>query len=335
VLSLNQFLSLQRYTGYVFGGLLLVFVLFAPRGLVPTVGKLRHRDNTGRSAASAPAGEQVTSTPGRTSARADVLRIIDARRQFGGVKAVDGVSVAVQRGTLTGLIGSNGSGKTTLLNLISGFYRLDRGSVETDQTVLSSKPPYLRARSGVSRTFQTPKLMERESVLVNVMVGADMAVPCSAVSSVLRLPGGRRARRAAESASLAALDRLGLGDAAARAVGELPHGTRRLVELARAIATQPSFLLVDEPAAGLSEAELQHLSLSLAELAGSGIGVLLIEHNVPMVLGLASQVTALHQGGILFQGTPEELRADQDVASAFLGSAAAAEVMEEAENDVT
>jgi len=346
VLSLNQFLSFQQYTGYVFGGLLLLFIMFAPRGLAPVIGRLLRRRPAGQARpqpaitlGAGSANGRVISPPGATRGRqgprGELLQVKGARRRFGGVTAVDGVSLAIKRGSLTGLVGSNGSGKTTLLNLISGFNSLDEGSVGIDQEGLSSVPPYRRARAGVGRTFQTPKLMDRQTALVNVMIGADMAITCSAVASIFRLPRGRRASQAAEAMSADALHRLGLGDISGRLVGELPHGTRRLVELARAVAIQPDFLLVDEPAAGLSEAELHHLSGSLAALADAGIGVLLIEHNVPMVLDLATRLTALHQGTILFEGTPDEMRADPDVASAFLGTAIRERTLEEAaENEL-
>jgi ABC-type branched-subunit amino acid transport system ATPase component/ABC-type branched-subunit amino acid transport system permease subunit len=341
ILTLNQFLSFQQYTGYVFGGLLLIFIMFAPRGLVPAVSlQLRQRlaalTGTERAVTgdTASANGQVASPRifdrGPADQQQGLLQVQGARCRFGGVNAVDGVSLAVERGSLTGLIGSNGSGKTTLLNLISGFNSLDGGSVGIGQDDLSSMPPYRRARTGIGRTFQTPKLMERQTALVNVMIGADMAIRCSAVASIFRLPRGRRAERASQTLALDALHRFGLDEFSGRMAGELPHGTRRLIELARAVATQPGFLLVDEPAAGLSEAELGHLSRSLAELASTEIGVLLIEHNVPMVLELAGRITALHQGTILFEGTPDEMRADPQVASAFLGSAVDKRTLEEA-----
>jgi ABC-type branched-subunit amino acid transport system ATPase component len=247
------------------------------------------------------------------------LVVSDVRRAFGGVRAVDGVSLSVHRGAVHGLIGSNGSGKTTLLNLISGFYRIQSGDIRLDGQLLSRRPSARRASSGVARTFQTPKLIDRATVLDNVLSGAEMNQRVSYLSSVLRLPAGVRARREAVAAAMRALDDLGLGPIAQNDAGSLPHGTRRLVELARASVMQPHILLVDEPAAGLSEAELTTLSDALRALAGQGVGVCLIEHNVPMVLSLAGSVTALHQGRVLFQGTPAELRADKDVALAFLG----------------
>jgi branched-chain amino acid transport system permease protein len=247
------------------------------------------------------------------------LTVEGARKTFGGVTAVDDVDLTVTRGQIHGLIGSNGSGKTTLLNLISRFYSLDAGQIRIGTTRLDTQPTYGVARAGVARTFQAPKLMLRESALENVIPAVEMRARCLGVESVLRLPRGVRVNRQAREESLEILDALGLNHVVAQEASALPHGTRRLVELARAIALRPSFILLDEPAAGLSPTELELLTEVCQNLARSGVGVLLIEHNVPMVLSIADTVTCLHQGKRLFQGTPEELRANSTVASVFLG----------------
>jgi branched-chain amino acid transport system permease protein len=246
--------------------------------------------------------------------------IVDgARRSFGGVTAVDDVHLTVNRGQIHGLIGSNGSGKTTLLNLISRFYTLDAGQIRIGPHRLDDRPPYAVARAGVARTFQSPKLMLRETPVENVIPAVELRVRCLGVESVLRLPRGIRVNRQARAEALEILETLGLQRVITQEANALPHGTRRLVELARAIALRPSFVLLDEPAAGLSPAELELLTEVIQNLARSGVGVLLIEHNVPMVLSIADTVTCLHQGKRLFQGTPTELRADASVASVFLG----------------
>ncbi len=334
VFGLNTFLSFHQYDGVVFGALLLLFILFTPRGLVHALSRLaaisgipefRWRPPAQPAQSARPAqpaaGARTAPPPGdRAGDGHEQLIVRDVHRTFGGVKAVDGVSLTVERGRLHGLIGSNGSGKTTLLNLVSGFYPVESGEIRLPGRVLSRQRPHSRAPGGVARTFQTPKLMDRQTVLENIVPGAELNVGASHLSSMLRLPAGRRASREAGALAMLALDELGLTPAAGATAGSLPHGTRRLVELARAIAMNPRFLLVDEPAAGLSEAELETLSAALRRLSGRGVGVCLIEHNVPMVLGLATSVTALHQGRVLFHGSPEQLRADKDVAMAFLGS---------------
>jgi branched-chain amino acid transport system permease protein len=247
------------------------------------------------------------------------LIIEGALRRFGGVTALADLDLTVERGTIHGLIGSNGSGKTTLLNLISGFYSLDAGQIRIGGNRIDTAPAHAVARAGIARTFQAPKLMLRDTPVDNVIPAVELRVRCLGAESLLRLPRGIAANRRAREESLEILEALGLHRVLGQPASTLPHGTRRMVELARAIALRPSFVLLDEPAAGLSHAELDLLTAVIDHLARCGVGVLLIEHNVPMVLSIASQITALHQGKLLFRGTPDELRADTGVASAFLG----------------
>ena len=247
------------------------------------------------------------------------LVVDSAKRAFGGVTAVDHVDLTLARGQIHGLIGSNGSGKTTLLNLISRFYTLDEGQIRIGSERLDNQPPHAVARFGIARTFQSPKLMLRETALENVIPAVELRVRCTGPESILRLPRGIRINRQARNEALEILESLGLKHVVYQPAAALPHGTRRMVELARAIALRPSFILLDEPAAGLSPVELDLVTEVCQNLARSGVGVLLIEHNVPMVLSIADTVTCLHQGRILFQGTPAEMRSDTTVASVFLG----------------
>jgi branched-chain amino acid transport system permease protein len=339
VLGINQFFTaFQSYNGIVFGVILLLFAVFLPDGLMARVemigGRLGIRSP--RDAAAASAGATAAAVldgaaplpppaglpawpPVLGAAGSSPLVIEDARRAFGGVIAVNEVSLVLERGEVHGLIGSNGSGKTTLLNLISRFYSLDGGRIRIGEHRLDTRPSYAGARAGIARTFQSPKLMLRETALENVIPAAELRIRCLGIESVLRLPRGVRANRRAEAEALEILRALGLEHLVGQQASVLPHGTRRLVELARAIALRPSFLLLDEPAAGLSPAELELLTAVIQHLARGGVGVLLVEHNVPMVLSIAEHVTVLHQGKCLFQGTPAQLRADPKVASAFLG----------------
>jgi len=358
ILGINQFFtSLQQYNGIVFGVLLLLFAIFLPNGLLARLNVLGERLGinlprgfgvpggraptaaaTGGAAAAVAAlaapvngsgpGTGLAAQPARQlpawppvigAGDSGALVVEGARRAFGGVTAVDNVDLTVKRGQIHGLIGSNGSGKTTLLNLISRFYSLDAGQIRIGSVRLDDKPPHAVARAGIARTFQSPKLMLRETALENVIPAVELRVRCLGLESVLRLPRGIRVNRQARAEALEILETLGLHHVLAQEASSLPHGTRRLVELARAIALRPSFVLLDEPAAGLSPVELELLAEVCQNLARSGVGVLLIEHNVPMVLSIADTVTCLHQGKTLFQGTPEELRANTSVASVFLG----------------
>jgi ABC-type branched-subunit amino acid transport system ATPase component/ABC-type branched-subunit amino acid transport system permease subunit len=349
LLGLNQFLNgFKDMTGVVFGGLLIIFSVFVPQGIAaelqraadrlglsfsgfrspPEPGRAETPPTASAAAdgpASVPTNEPVPSVAGRgdqvttASDQRPALEVVGVSRAFGGVKAVDSVDLSVEPGSIHGLIGSNGSGKTTLLNLICGYYRVDSGEIRIGDDVLTGRPPHVVSRRGVARTFQTPKLILGVSVLDNVMPAAERDLQVTGPESVFRLPRGVRAARQAREASMAALERLDLADVAFQQAGSLPHGTRRLVEVARALALQPRFFLVDEPAAGLSPTEADRLVEALSGAAQDGIGVLLIEHNVPLVLTVASQVTVMHQGTKLFGGTPEALRSDQKVAGAFLG----------------
>lgn len=250
-----------------------------------------------------------------------MLRLEGVRKEFGGIVAVDGVDLALRPGHLHGLIGSNGSGKTTLLNLVSGYYPLDGGRIELGDRRLDGLAPHRVAAAGVTRTFQTPKLVDHLSLLENVVAGAHHASPCLAASSVFRLPPGLRADRAARERALACLGATGLAELRDAPAGEQPHGVRRLAEIARALALRPSFLMLDEPAAGLSAAELTILGELIAALKQAGMAILLIEHNVPFVMELASDVTVMHQGRCIAAGTPDEMQRNDDVRLAFLGAA--------------
>jgi len=352
ILGINQFFtSFQQYNGIVFGVLLLLFAVFLPNGLMARITVLSERlginvpRRPGAAPAVAPAVAPLVApvaapVPEPTAATAmtakpaaglpawppvlgasdaSPLVVEGAKRTFGGVTAVDDMDLTITRGQIHGLIGSNGSGKTTLLNLISRFYSLDAGQIRIGATRLDNQPPHAVARAGVARTFQSPKLMLRESALENVVPAVELRIRCTGAESILRLPRGVRANRQARTEALEVLQALGLQHVIDQRASALPHGTRRLVELARAIALRPSFVLLDEPAAGLSPVELEMVAEVCQNLARSGVGVLLIEHNVPMVLSIADTVTCLHQGKRLFQGTPAELRADTSVASVFLG----------------
>jgi ABC-type branched-subunit amino acid transport system ATPase component/ABC-type branched-subunit amino acid transport system permease subunit len=328
VLGINQFFTaFQTYNGFVFGALLLVFAIFLPKGLLERVRTgaswftIRHpaRPDTPRVAPKDPVRLPVRKWESWLPDDSEgSVEVVGARRSFGGVLAVSDVDLTLRPGTVHGLIGSNGSGKTTLLNLICGFYRLDAGAVRLDGAPMGTRP-HIVTRRGIARTFQTPKLMPQATVLENVVPAAELRIPVSGPESVLRLPRGVKADRESRDRATAALEVLGLQGLRDELAEHLPHGTRRMVELARAIAMTPKYLLLDEPAAGLSEPELELLVGTIRQLADFGVGVLLIEHNVPTVLEIAREVTVLHQGSRIFHGSPADLVTDAAVAEAFLG----------------
>jgi ABC-type branched-subunit amino acid transport system ATPase component/ABC-type branched-subunit amino acid transport system permease subunit len=323
VMASNQFLSsFAKYQGIVFGVLLILVASGLPAGLMGLSyvarGMWAHwRGKPFRMASPLPppaAAGPPRTTPGER------LVVRDVSRSFGGVRALDGVSLAVEPGTVHALVGPNGSGKTTLLNVICGFYRPHGGEVWLGDKRLDGHRVSEVTAMGVGRTFQTPKLSTYDTVLANVLVGADRTSRGWSGSSVLRVPRARAADRDAIRRALDALARVGLEKEAPLMATELSHGTQRLVEIARAVALEPSLLLLDEPAAGLSVAEAAILTGAVRSLAQSGLSVLLVEHNLPVVFDVADTVTVLHEGTVLAAGDPAEVSANAEVIRVYLGT---------------
>ncbi|HEV3123676.1 MAG TPA: branched-chain amino acid ABC transporter ATP-binding protein/permease [Candidatus Dormibacteraeota bacterium] len=335
VLGLDQFGSniplvgerLQEWELLINGVLLILIILLLPEGLVgfrplDALRRLRRRGVELRVVRFPPTVMSSGPPPLRRCAEpAGVFELSGISKRFGGVLAVDGVDLTLRPGSLHALIGPNGSGKTTLLNVASGFYRNDSGTMTVGNVRTRGGDAVGVARLGVARTFQTPKLIAGVSILDNVLVAADTTVACTGFESVFRLPRGIRCHHVARERALDCLRHVGLEAAAGLHAGEAPHGTRRLVEIARAMATDPLFLLLDEPAAGLSPAEVEGLKRMLRSLSAAGVGVLLVEHNMPLVLDLADEVTVLHRGSRIAHGGPAEVRRHPDVMRVYLGAA--------------
>jgi len=251
-----------------------------------------------------------------------VLEVEGIHKTLGGVNAVQGASIAVRSGEVVGLIGPNGSGKTTLLNCISGFLSVNSGTVRIDSRNLA-RAASLRARAGIGRTFQHPVLFTTESAAANVLIGVDRRNDSTWVSAILRTPSFRRKARADEAEARAWLDAVGLGNTGNTSAGKLPPGQQRLLEVARALACRPRFLLMDEPAATLRESEVRDLATMIREAAGSGIGILLVDHNVEFIMSLCDRITVIAAGEVIAAGTPSEIRADAEVINVYLGHGAA------------
>jgi ABC-type branched-subunit amino acid transport system ATPase component len=220
-----------------------------------------------------------------------------------------------------GIVGSNGSGKTTLLNLISGVYRPDAGAIRLGDRDITRLPAHRIARAGVGRTFQTPAVLQRLTVLDNVLLGAHSRARSNGVAEVLRLPAARRDDRRLRAEAATWLSFVGIAEHAREQASVLPHGQQRLLEIARAMLLEPAVLLLDEPAAGLSMAELERLSETIDAIRGLGVTVLLVEHHLDMVAGVATSVTALDQGRVIAQGTPAEVFASPAARQAYMGAA--------------
>jgi branched-chain amino acid transport system ATP-binding protein len=239
-----------------------------------------------------------------------LLEVREVSVHFGGNVALDQVDLDVDLGRVTGLIGPNGAGKTTLFNVITGLQPVSSGKVRFDGSDISGVKPHRRARLGMARTFQRLESFGSMTVFENVQVAAEL----------------RRDRSGGPSEAVAEelLGRLGLTDTADQRADGLPTGRARLVEIARALATNPRLLLLDEPASGLSDDETDGLAQLLVEIAAGGLAILLVEHDVPLVMRVCSQISVLDFGSILASGDAAAIQADERVQEAYLGSSKAA-----------
>jgi branched-chain amino acid transport system permease protein len=309
---------LVAWSNFLYAALLLAIVLLAPGGIAELIDfKNRRPLESNRAIAPRPAG-LLEIFDDEITARA--ITLDDVTLSFGGVRAMDGLSLEIRTGEIHGLIGPNGSGKTTTLNVISGYYKPEAGRVLLDETPLEPGLPQTRAGHGIARTFQTPRLIGAESVLHNVMIGGTIAGRAAFVESLLALPRHRRDEAVLRDEALRVLRIVGLESLAEIRVDRLQHSERRFVEIARALMLRPRFLLLDEPAAGLSGGEIAQLGGLVSAIAAQGSGVLLVEHHADLIFDICHRVTVLNLGRVLAAGTPAEIRAHREVVSAYLGA---------------
>ena len=241
-------------------------------------------------------------------------------RRFGGVVAVDKVSLAVEPGEVHGLIGPNGSGKTTLLNLVSGYYAINEGRIALGEQDLTRTTVQQRARLGLARTFQTPKLLPALSVLDNAMLGGWLDVQAGFLETAVAAPRPLREEAEIRARAAAMLQCVGLGRVLERRADLLEHTAQRFLEIARALTMRPRFILLDEPAGGLTVAEIETLGAIIGVMRNEGIGVLLVEHHTDFVFRVSDRVTALNLGRVLAHGAPQDVRNDAEVIRVYLGA---------------
>jgi branched-chain amino acid transport system permease protein len=303
-----------NYELIVFGIVLVVVLKVAPQGLWPFLARLMPRRARSRDwESAAPLGERDKPVAGDV-----LLRVEAARKQFGGLVAVNDVSFAVRAGEIVGLIGPNGAGKSTTFNLVSGVLPLSSGSVEFKGRRIDGSPSREIARLGMSRTFQHVKLVPNMTVLENVALGCYVRGTAGTISAILRLD--RREERQAMREAERQLRRIGLEAHLDELAGNLALGPQRLVEIARALASDPSLLLLDEPAAGLRHKEKAALAGVLRQLKGEGLSLLLVEHDMDFVMNLTDRIVVMEFGTKLIEGSPSEVQASPAVRAAYLGT---------------
>ncbi|MHB8997794.1 MAG: ABC transporter ATP-binding protein [Armatimonadota bacterium] len=247
------------------------------------------------------------------------LRLNQLTRTFGGLTAVDGVSLEVPEGLIFGLIGPNGAGKTTLFNVVSGFLPPSSGNATLEGRRLTGLPQHQVAARGVARTFQNLQVFGSMSVLDNVLTGAHRQGHRGLLSAMFRLPGQHAEERSLRDQAHAALEFVGLADHQDEPAANLPPGQQRLLEIARALALKPRLLLLDEPAAGLTTRETETLGELIQRIAGTGLTTFLIEHDMSLVMNVCQRVAVLEQGRLLAVDTPKGIQANAAVVAAYLG----------------
>ena len=250
-----------------------------------------------------------------------ILNIAGVNKRFGGLQALTDVGIRIERGQIYGLIGPNGAGKTTFFNVITGLYQPDSGTFELAGKPYSPSAPHEVARAGIARTFQNIRLFGEMSALENVMVGRHVRTRQGVFGAIFRHKAARIEEAAIRLRAQELLDFVGIGQFANRTAKYLSYGDQRRLEIARALATDPQLLALDEPAAGMNATEKLALRELLVKIQGAGITILLIEHDVKLMMGLCDRITVLEYGKQIAEGIPSEIQKNEAVIKAYLGGA--------------
>jgi len=258
--------------------------------------------------------------PPPSTPTAPILEVRQLTRAFGGLIAVNDLSFDICRGEIYGLIGPNGAGKTTVINMLSGLISPTRGAIHFAGESIERAPAHKITALGMSRTYQNIRLFGAMTVLQNVIVGQHCRLHASVVGRLVFAPGVRREEQVAGEKALALLRTVGLDPAQNLPASSLPYGSQRRLEMARALASDPALLLLDEPAAGMNGQEREELQTRLRALSDGGLTILLIEHDVSLVMNLCHRIGVLNFGNLIAEGTPQEIAANPAVIEAYLGT---------------
>ncbi|MCE5264998.1 MAG: branched-chain amino acid ABC transporter ATP-binding protein/permease [Deltaproteobacteria bacterium] len=321
----------------VYAAGIVLIMIFMPRGIaglvvgLPVSLRLRtwwNADSTAARQVAAAAssreisgGSQKTFTPRDCAGSGEVLLTVKGlAKHFGGLKAVDGVDMQVRRGEIQALIGPNGSGKTTILNMLSGLYVPSAGEILLEGKAIGGQKPHIITSLGIARTFQNIRLFGELTVLENVLIGQHCHSRAGLFTSILRLPSQRAEESAIRAKALEMLEFVGLKGKEFAQANSLPYGQQRLLELARALASDPKILLLDEPAAGLNGAETEALVGLLFQICTRGITILLVEHDMSLVMNVSDHITVLNFGRKIAEGPAEVVEKNPEVIDAYLGT---------------
>jgi branched-chain amino acid transport system permease protein len=329
VLGPEQSASFEKYSLVVFGLFLIIAGVVFSTGLVGVARSARAHLRIRSEKEAAPPehhradAAEVDRAP--FAIRGELLSVTNVSKSFGGNRALSNVTLTARPGEVTAILGANGAGKTTLLNTVSGLLRVDSGEVRIGDAQLTGLPPHRVARAGVSRTFQTPIITRSATAREVVESGLLGSGPSGMLTAILRTPTFWRTRRDDNRRVDLALEACGIQHLANREATSLPLGTRRLLEVVRAIVSAPRLVMLDEPAAGLDDEGLDELATLVNLSRDAGATVVMVEHNIGFVLGLADRVHVMHLGEVIASGTPDEIRRNPAVISSYLGSASPVE----------